>query len=262
MFEFQLHAVGPQIYGGLVVLPMDQARGALQAYREAVKSMPEELTVWAVLRQAPPLPFLPPEVHGKPVAVFAVCYSGPVENGPAVVEPIRQLGTPYGEHLGAMPYVAWQKAFDPLLTPGARNYWKSHDFSDISDGLFDTLIDAASRLPSPQCEIFLGQLGGQAGRVPPDAMAYPSRNAKFIVNVHSRWDNAADDAACIGWARDFFDAAAPFSLGSVYVNFMTAEETSRIGAAYGANFARLVTIKARYDPHNLFRHNQNIQPSA
>jgi hypothetical protein len=179
-----------------------------------------------------------------------------------VVEPIRQLGTPYGEHLGAMPYVAWQKAFDPLLTPGARNYWKSHDFGDLSDGLFDTLIDAASRLPSPQCEIFLGQLGGYVGRVPPDAMAYSSRNTKFIVNVHSRWDNAADDAACIGWARDFFDAAAPFSLGTVYVNFMTAEDSSRVSAAYGPNYARLVTIKARYDPHNLFRHNQNIRPSS
>jgi FAD/FMN-containing dehydrogenase len=260
MFEFQLHAVGPQIYGGLVVLPMDQARDALQAYRRAAESMPEELTVWSVLRKAPPLPFLPPEVHGQPVAVFAVCYSGPVENGPVVVEPIRQLGTPHGEHLGVMPYASWQKAFDPLLTPGARNYWKSHDFGELSDDLFDALIDAASRVPSPQCEIFLGQLGGQAGRVAPDAMAYPNRNAKYIVNVHARWDDAADDAACISWARDFFDAAAPFSLGSVYVNFMTEEETTRISAAYGPNYTRLVAIKSRYDPHNLFRHNQNIQP--
>jgi FAD/FMN-containing dehydrogenase len=262
MFEFQLHAVGPQIYGGLVVLPMDQARDALAAYRDAVDAMPEELTVWAVLRQAPPLPFLPAEAHGKPVAVFAVCYSGPVENGPSVVEPVRKFGTPYGEHLGAMPYVAWQKAFDPLLTPGARNYWKSHDFGELTDGLFDTLIDSASRLPSPQCEIFLGQLGGQAGRVPPDAMAYPNRNARYIANVHSRWTDAADDAACISWARDFFDQAAPFSLGSVYVNFMTEDEAGRVNAAYGPNFARLATIKSRYDPHNLFRNNQNIRPAA
>jgi FAD/FMN-containing dehydrogenase len=261
MFEFQLHAVGPQIYGGLVVLPMQQARDALQAYREAVKSMPEELTVWGVLRQAPPLPFLPADVHGQPVAVFAVCYSGPVENGPAVVEPVRRFGTPHGEHLGAMPYVAWQKAFDPLLTPGSRNYWKSHDFSDLSDGLFDTLIEAASHLPSPQCEIFLGQLGGRAGRVPADAMAYSNRNANYIINVHSRWEDPADDAACIGWARDFFDKATPFSLGSVYVNFMTEEESSRVRAAYGPNYARLAAIKGRYDPHNLFRHNQNIQPA-
>ncbi|ANN67409.1 FAD-binding oxidoreductase [Bordetella bronchialis] len=262
LFEFQLHAVGPQIYGGLVVLPIEQAREALQAYREAAKAMPEELTVWAVLRQAPPLPFLPPAVHGRGVAVFAVCYSGPVENGPLVVEPIRQFGTPHGEHLGVMPYTAWQKAFDPLLAPGSRNYWKSHDFGELSDDLFDALLDAASRLPSPQCEIFLGQLGGQAGRVAPDAMAYPNRNARYIVNVHSRWEDASDDAACIGWARDFFDAAAPFSLGSVYVNFMTEEESTRINAAYGANYTRLVAIKSRYDPHNLFRHNQNIRPSA
>ncbi|CAM3411320.1 FAD-linked oxidase [Bordetella sputigena] len=260
MFEFQLHPVGPQIYGGLVVFPMAQAREALHAYREAARSMPEELTVWAVLRKAPPLPFLPAEAHGQPVIVFAVCYSGPVQNGPPVTEPIRQFGTAYGEHLGAMPYTAWQKAFDPLLTPGARNYWKSHDFGDLSDDLFDTLIDSASRLPSPQCEIFLGQLGGHAGRIAPDAMAYPNRDAKFIVNVHSRWDSPADDAACIGWAREFFGAAAPFALGSVYVNFMTEEESARINAAYGVNYTRLRAIKGRYDPHNLFRHNQNIPP--
>ncbi|ARP82120.1 FAD-linked oxidase [Bordetella genomosp. 8] len=260
MFEFQLHAVGPQIYGGLVVFPMAQAREALRAYRAAAQSMPEELTVWAVLRKAPPLPFLPTETHGQPVIVFAVCYSGPVQNGELVTEAVRQFGTAYGEHLGAMPYTAWQKAFDPLLTPGARNYWKSHDFDELSDDLFDTLIDSASRLPSPQCEIFLGQLGGHAGRIPPDAMAYPNRNARFIVNVHSRWESPTDDAACIGWAREFFDAAAPFALGSVYVNFMTEEESTRISAAYGPNYTRLRAIKGRYDPHNLFRHNQNIAP--
>ncbi|ARP86481.1 FAD-binding oxidoreductase [Bordetella genomosp. 9] len=261
-FEFELHPLGPQIYGGLLVLPMEQAANALRAYRAAAAAMPEELTVWAVLRLAPPLPFLPPETHGKPVAVFAMCYSGDVEDGPQAVEPLRHFGTPYGEHLGAMPYVAWQKAFDPLLTPGARNYWKSHDFADLQDGLFDTLIDAAGRLPSPQCEIFLGQLGGKAGRVPPDAMAYANRDAKYIVNVHARWNDAADDAACIGWARDFFDRAAAFALGSVYVNFMTDDESARIDAAYGPNIARLRTVKARYDPHNLFRHNQNIRPDA
>jgi FAD/FMN-containing dehydrogenase len=262
LFEFELHAVGPQVYGGLVVLPGEQAGTALRAYREAARSMPKELTVWSVLRLAPPLPFLPPEVHGKPVAAFAVCYTGPIENAPGAVEAVRQFGTPYGEHLGAMPYTAWQKAFDPLLAPGARNYWKSHDFGELSDGLLDALCDAAARLPSPQCEIFLGQLGEQTTRMPPDAMAYANRDTQFIVNVHARWTDPADDPACIAWARDFADKAAQFALGSVYVNFLTEDESHRINAAYGANFARLSAIKARYDPHNLFRHNQNIRPAA
>ncbi|MGP8436995.1 FAD-binding oxidoreductase [Paraburkholderia fungorum] len=261
-FEFALHPVGPLVYGGLVVLPLDQAKSALQQYRAAAEQMPDELSVWAVLRLAPPLPFLPPEVHGKPVIVFAMCYTGPVENGPSVVENVRGFGTPVGEHLGPMPYAMWQQAFDPLLTPGARNYWKSHNLDGIPDGLVDALLEAISTLPSPQCEIFFGQIGAQTSRVPVEATAYSSRDMQYAMNVHGRWDNASDDERCIAWARAFFDAAAPFALGSVYVNFMTQEEGGRVADAYGPNYERLVAVKHRYDPQNLFRHNQNIRPSA
>ncbi|MFM0208958.1 FAD-binding oxidoreductase [Paraburkholderia sediminicola] len=261
-FEFALHPVGPLVYGGLVVLPFDQAKSALLQYRTAVEQMPEELSVWPVVRLAPPLPFLPPEAHGKPVIVFAMCYSGPVENGPSVVEVVRGFGTPVGEHLGPMPYAMWQQAFDPLLAPGARNYWKSHNLDKISDGLIDALLDAIGTLPSPQCEIFLGQIGGQTCRVPVDATAYSSRDALYAMNVHGRWDDANDDERCVAWARAFFAAAAPFALGSVYVNFMTQEEGGRVADAYGPNYERLVAVKNRYDPHNLFSHNQNIRPAA
>ncbi|MDT8839117.1 FAD-binding oxidoreductase [Paraburkholderia fungorum] len=261
-FEFALHPVGPLVYGGLVVLPLDQAKSALQQYRAAAEQMPDELSVWAVLRLAPPLPFLPPEAHGKPVIVFAMCYTGPVENGPSVVENVRGFGTPVGEHLGPMPYAMWQQAFDPLLTPGARNYWKSHNLDGIPDGLVDALLEAIGTLPSPQCEIFFGQIGAQTSRVPVEATAYSSRDTQYAMNVHGRWDNASDDERCIAWARAFFDAAAPFALGSVYVNFMTQEEGGRVADAYGPNYERLVAVKHRYDPQNLFRHNQNIRPSA
>ncbi|MFM0030246.1 FAD-binding oxidoreductase [Paraburkholderia madseniana] len=261
-FEFALHPVGPLVYGGLVVLPIDQAKNALLKYRTAAEQMPEELSVWAVLRLAPPLPFLPPEVHGKPVIVFAMCYSGSIENGPSVVEAVRGFGTPVGEHLGPMPYAMWQQAFDPLLTPGARNYWKSHNLDKISDGLIDALLDAIGKLPSPQCEIFFGQIGAQTSRVPVEATAYSSRDTQYAMNVHGRWDDASDDERCIAWARAFFDAAAPFALGSVYVNFMTQEEGGRVADAYGPNYERLGAVKNRYDPDNLFRHNQNIRPAA
>jgi FAD/FMN-containing dehydrogenase len=262
LFEFALHPVGPMVFGGLVVLPLEQARSALEQYRRAVKTMPEELSVWVVMRLAPPLPFLPSEVHGKPVIVFAICYNGAIENGPAAVEAVRQFGKPYGEHLGAMPYAMWQQAFDPLLAPGARNYWKSHNLADVSDGLISALMDAVGTLPSNQCEIFLGQVGGQMSRVAVDATAYPSRDTQYVMNVHGRWDNPADDSRCIEWARDFFDAATPFAQGSVYVNFLTEEESARVGAAYGPNYDRLVVVKTQYDPRNLFRHNQNIQPRS
>jgi FAD/FMN-containing dehydrogenase len=262
MFEFQLHEVGPQIFGGLLVLPLAQAKEALVKYRAAAETMPDELSVWAVLRQAPPLPFLPADVHGKPIVAFAVCYSGAVEDGPRAIEPLRQFGTPYGEHLGPMPYTAWQKAFDPLLAPGARNYWKSHNLAELQDGLLDAVIDAIENLPSQQCEIFFGQIGAQTTRVPVEATAYSSRAANFVMNVHGRWDDASDDAACIAWARAFFDASAPFAQGSVYVNFLTQDEPERISAAYGPNFGRLVDVKTRYDPHNLFCNNQNIKPDG
>ncbi|RAR52619.1 FAD/FMN-containing dehydrogenase [Paraburkholderia unamae] len=262
MFEFALHPVGPEVYGGLVVLPIDAAKEALAHYREASAAMPENLTVWSVLRLAPPLPFLPPEVHGKPIIAFAICYTGSLDSAADAVEPVRRFGKPYGEHLGPMPYAAWQKAFDPLLTPGARNYWKSHNLATLPDGLIDTLLDAIARLPSPQCEIFFGQIGGATLRVAADAMAYPNRDALYVMNVHGRWTDAADDARCIDWARGFFEASAPYALGSVYVNFLTEDERARVEAAYGPNMARLIAIKTRYDPDNLFRHNQNIQPDA
>jgi len=260
-FEFDLHPLGPLVYGGLVVLPFGNAKDALVSYRAAAPAMPEELAVWAVARLAPPLPFLPPDVHGQPVLVFAMCYTGPVENGPAAVEHVRGFGAPLGEHLGPMPYETWQQAFDPLLTPGARNYWKSHNLADIDDGLIDALIRAIDTLPSPQCEIFFGLIGRQTQRVAVDATAYPNRDTLYAMNVHGRWDDARDDNRCIAWAREFFEAARPFALGSVYVNFMTQEESGRIAEAYGPNYERLVAVKNRYDPGNLFRHNQNIRPT-
>lgn len=262
MFEFALHEVGPQIYGGLVVLPLSEARSALIKYRAAAEQMPDDLTVWAVLRQAPPLPFLPPEVHGKPIVAFAVCYTGPIENGPQATEEVLRFGEPVGTHLDPMPYTKWQQAFDPLLTPGARNYWKSHNLTQLSDGLLDVLIEAIHNLPSSQCEIFFGQIGAQTERVASDATAYPNRGAKFVMNVHGRWNETTDDTACVRWARNFFKDTTPFALGSVYVNFLTEDEPERIAEAYGANFDRLVKVKTQYDPENLFRNNQNIAPAT
>ncbi len=160
------------------------------------------------------------------------------------------------------PFTAWQTVLDPLLTPGMRNYWKSHDFLELSDGLIDVLIEHARRIPDPQTEIAFAQLGGAVSRVPADATAYAHRDAQFVMNVHGRWEDPAKDAACIGWARQLFEAAAPFATGGVYVNFLTQDEQGRVPAAYGGNYARLVALKKKYDPGNLFRVNQNIGPAA
>jgi FAD/FMN-containing dehydrogenase len=262
LFEFQLHPVGPEVFSGLVVFPFAQARALLTKYRDFVDQMPEELNAWVVLRKAPPLPFLPAEVHGKEVAIFPFLYVGNIEAGKRAIEPLRRFGQPHGEHFGLQPYTAWQKAFDPLLAPGARNYWKSHNFSDMPEGAIDHVIDYAGKLPGSQSEIFIGLVSGQANRVPKEATAYCHRDAKFVLNVHTRWDKAEDDKACVSWARDFFNATAPFATGGVYVNFLSQDESGRVSAAYGSSYARLAQLKTQYDPGNVFRMNQNIKPAA
>ena len=262
MFEFQLHPVGPEVLSGLIVFPFDQAKQILTQYRDMVKSMPDDLSVWVVLRQAPPLPFLPAEVHGKEVVVLAIFSTMKTDDALRAIDPLHTFGKACGQHVGAMPYTAWQRAFDPLLTPGARNYWKSHNFTELSDDAIDTLISYVARLPSPQSEIFLGLIGGQANRVPIDATAYPHRNVLYAMNVHTRWNDSSEDDKCIAWAREFFSAAAPYAAGSVYINFLTGDEGERIHEAYGPNYDRLVRMKNKYDPKNLFRQNQNIKPAA
>ena len=261
-FEFRLHPVGPMVLSGLIVHPFARARELLAGYREAAAKAPDELTQWVILRKAPPLPFLPADVHGKEILVFAVCYVGDERDGNRALEPLRALGEPIADVIGMQPFTGWQSAFDPLLTPGAYNYWKSHNFVELGDGLLDVLVSQAASLPTEECEIFIGQLGGAASRVAPDAMAYPHRNANFVMNVHTRWRQAADTQRSIDWARKLFAETAPYATGGVYVNFMPEDETDRVSSAYGTNYARLAALKSEYDPGNLFRLNQNVQPSA
>jgi FAD/FMN-containing dehydrogenase len=260
-FEFRLHKVGPEVLAGLIVHPLDAARDVLRFCRDFIATTPQEFVCWYVLRKAPPLPFLPAEWHGKEILALAVCYSGDVKEGERVAKPLRSFGTPIADVIGPMPFVAWQTILDPLLTPGMRNYWKSHDFREMSDGLIDALIAHARRIPDPQTEIAFAHLGEGVTKVPKEATAYTHRDAVFVMNVHGRWDNPANDTKCIGWARELFQAAAPFATGGVYVNFMTQEEQDRVRSAYGSNYDRLVTLKRKYDPNNLFRLNQNIQPA-
>ena len=259
-FEFRLFPVGPEILAGLIVLPIADAVPAMKKYRDFVANLPDETNVWVVLRKAPPLPFLPEEVHGKEVLVFAVFHAGDPDEGMKALDPLRGFGTVLGEHIGVQPFTAWQTAFDPLLTPGARNYWKSHNFAELKDEAIEVAVKYARSLPTAQCEIFFGMLGGEVARISPDATAYPHRDANFVLNVHGRWDDAGDDNRCISWARKFFKESAPYATGGVYINFMTEEETDRVRAAFGSSYDRLVAAKKKYDPENLFRLNQNISP--
>lgn len=259
-FEFRLHKLGPQVLAGLVVHPLSEAETVLPHYREALESAPDELTCWAVMRRAPPLPFLPAEWHGREVLILAMCHCGTIADGEAATARLRSIGNPIADVVGPAPFAAWQQAFDPLLAAGARNYWKSHDFIALSAATIKLLVDAARHLPGPECEIFIAHVGGAAGRVPAGATAFPQRSSHFVMNVHARWQEPSMDQSCIRWARELFAAAKPFSAGTAYINFMPADEGDRVREAYGASYDRLVALKRRYDPTNLFRMNQNVAP--
>lgn len=258
-FEFDLHKVGPEVLSGPVIYPISSGREVLHRYREFAEEMPEDLNIWAVLRKAPPFPFLPEDVHGKEVLILACIWLGKAGAGEKALEPLYEFGPVLGTGVGPHPYAGWQAAFDPLLTPGSRNYWKSHNFTELQDGLLDEALRYTANLPSDQTEIFFGRLGGAVNQVPSDTTAYPHRDAEYVMNVHTRWEDPAEDDKCITWAREYFEATAPYATGGVYSNFVPDGDDVP-ESMYGPNQERLVQLKRKYDPKNLFRLNQNIRP--
>jgi FAD/FMN-containing dehydrogenase len=256
-FEFTLHEVGPTVTAGLLIYPFEEAESVLQHYRRCTQTLSDDVTIWMVQRQAPPLPALPAKWHGKEVVILATCHVGASTAAEKELEELREWGEPIVDLIGPHTFASWQQAFDPVLTPGERNYWKSHNFTEISDDVIDLIVDYGGRLPSNQTEIFFAKLGGAVNRVAPDGTAYPHRDTEFVMNVHARWSDAKDDARCMAWAREFFQATKPHASGGVYVNFIPEDE-DRVANAYGPNLARLKELKKKYDPHNLFRINQNI----
>lgn len=161
-----------------------------------------------------------------------------------------------------MPFTQWQKAFDPLLTEGARNYWKSHDVAEVSDPAAGVIASAVEALPTDECEVFFGHIGGQATRFATTDTAWPNRSSHFAVNAHTRWRDPADDGRCVAWARRLYDALTPHAMGSRYVNSIAKGDGGDIRELYGENFERLASIKAAVDPQNLFRANINIVPAG
>lgn len=258
-FRFKLHHVGPKIVSGPVVFDLKEGKGVLSNWREYCKNCPEEMTVWAVIRNAPPFPFIDSKYHGQPVVILVGVYNGPEDKGKESLSLLRKCGNPIGDGIALHDFESFQKAFDPMLTPGARNYWKSHNFKEISDDLIDTILQYAATLPSPLSEIFLGQMGGKTNKVDKSATAYPHRDVEFIMNVHTRWNDKKNDEPCITWARLFYEAAKPFSSGGIYVNFVS-EGDDNVHGAYMENAKRLRDLKLKYDPDNILRFNLNINP--
>jgi FAD/FMN-containing dehydrogenase len=262
-FTFDLRDVGPEVFAGLVVHPLSAGSDFLKFYQDFTASAPDDLAVFVVVRHAPPLPFLPADVHGEKILAALFVYQGDQTGGEKVVAPLRAFGHPLGEHVGMVPFIEWQRQFDSLNGPGAHNYWKSHNVTAISDGLIDTIIKYAEAFPSPHCEILTAHLGGEINRRPADQTAYAHRQDPYVMNIHTRWLDLNDTDRCVTWAKELFEAAKPYSSGGVYVNFLSNEGKERVRDAYPkAVYERLVQLKNKYDPNNVFRFNQNIAPSG
>ncbi|WNJ19684.1 FAD-binding oxidoreductase [Pontibacter sp. G13] len=260
-FEFDCVDAGPEIYSGAIVKAFEDRVSYLKFHRDFVEQMSEDLTAWTVMRHAPPLPFIPEQYHGKMVMLVPFCWLGDEESGREATQPIRDAGTTLGDGSAMHPYVGWQQAFDPLVSHGARNYWKSHHLKSLSDDCIEVLADFANRLPSAETEIFTAHMAGATTAPGRPELPISMQGCPFVLNVHTRWRNRADDDTCIQWARDFHAATQPFANG-VYVNFLTDQNQARAKAAYNEKtWNKLVEVKQKWDPSNLFRVNMNIKPS-
>ena len=253
-FEYQLHPVGPSVLAGLLIWPRDMARDVFRAYREFTQGVPENASAYAGLGTSP---------DGVPIAVVIAFHHGPTEEGEALFAPLRRLGPPVADMLQPMPYTSAQSMLDALNPPGNRVYWKSSILRNIDDDVLETIIDAEASRPSPLSAALIEFYGGAINRVGAQDTAYPLRDATYALNAVSAWTDPAQDSANIDWARHAWDAVQPYSPGSVYVNFLGVgdEGDERVKAAYGANYARLASLKATYDPLNLFHLNHNINPA-
>lgn len=267
-FEFAARPLGPAVTAGIAVHPLENGREVLALYRELAAAAPEELSLLLVLRKAPPAPFIPEEMHGRPIAAIAVCHPEPGDAAERAVGPIRRCGPPAADNIQAKPFNAHQTLLDAAQPKGRHYYWKSDYIADFPQGIDDVLLGAAERLTSPHSGILVMQLGGAIARVGRHESAVGYRDAGHVVNIAGSWEDPKEPAERhIGWARETFEALQPFSMGGGYVNFLTADELaeksgSRVRAAFdGDTYERLRRLKRSWDPDNLFRHNQNITPA-
>jgi FAD/FMN-containing dehydrogenase len=259
-FEFRLNPVGPIVVSGPILWPMDQSPEVLRFYRDWIKDAPDELTTIVVHRHAPPLPVVPPELHGKPVVAVICCYAGPVEEGERVVRPMKEFGSPLLDLCGPQPFVALQSMFDPSFPQGWWYYFRSCNLAELSDDVIDIIADRALQMTSPLTAFPIFQLGGAISRVGEEATAYTGRGAGHTVNINATTATRDGFDEEREWSRSFWSALAPYHT-NVYVNFLMEEGEDRIRQAYGQEkLDRLQGLKRTYDPDNFFRLNQNIAP--
>lgn len=260
--DYSLFPVGPEVVGGPVAWPASEASKVLELYRTLAETAPPELTLAALVRPAPPAPWLPKKIHGKPIVALLACYSGQPDEGEKVVAPIKAFGEPLGDVLVRRPYTQMQSLLDATQPKGRRYYWKSEYLPRIEPALCEKVIKHAARIPSPHSAVILFQIEGALNQLEEEHSPVGNRDARYVLNLAGSWEQADEDRTNVEWAREAWKDMKSFSTGGTYINFLTEDEgRERIDAALGKGLKRLAEVKGNWDSQNVFRTNRNIKPA-
>jgi FAD/FMN-containing dehydrogenase len=259
-FEFRLHPV-KDIYGGPMFYELSEAENVLRFFREYIADAPEEMGAFPAFQIAPPLPFIPEDRHGDTFIAMVACWAGPVEQGEGAFRPFHDVAPVVAEFVGPAPYPAMNSAFDALYPPGElQHYWKASYVKELTDDAIAAHVQHGADVPVVSSTMHIYPINGAAHRVASDATAFAYRDANFAAVIAGMWPDPAQNEANTKWVRDYYDAVAPHSEEGGYINFMSGDDQDRIKANYKGNYERLVDVKRKYDPGNLFHLNQNIKP--
>jgi FAD/FMN-containing dehydrogenase len=258
-FEFELHPV-QEVYGGPLFFEIEHAGDVLRFYREFIQDAPEAFGGFPAWQIAPPLEFIPEDRHGDTFLAFIACWAGDAAEGERRIQQLRDVAPVVAEHVGSMPYAALNSAFDALYPPGLQHYWKANFVKELTDEAIDVHLRHGPSVPTVNSTMHIYPINGAVQRVGADETAFAYRDATFATVIVGVWPEPADNEANVKWVRDYYDATAPLSEEGGYINFMAGDDQERISANYKGNYDRLVQVKRRYDPDNLFHLNQNIKP--
>ena len=261
-FEFRLHEVGPEVLAGQIMHRLDDTPNLLRSFREFMRNAPDELQVYPFFLRIPPIDAFPEEFHGQVVLDFVVFHEDAGPAGEAALRPLLELGDPIMTAVGPQSYSSVMGAFDEGLPAGQRYGSRAHYLDGISDDVIDTIMAHMPGMAGPLTVAYLDVLGGAPSRVDPSATAFPHRDARYAFHIMPGWTDHDDDEQVMAWANALHDAMGHHATGGVYVNLLGPDEEDRIRAAYGTNYDRLVEVKKKWDPENLFRGNYNINPSG
>jgi FAD/FMN-containing dehydrogenase len=263
-FEYRLHPVGPEVMFAFVFYLGERAREVLRRLNEYAAQAPDEVSPLGVLGRVPHDDLFPEERHGEQYVAVLAMYAGGVEEGERALAPLRELGEPIADFSGPMPYVEAQKLLDEDYPDGGRYYWKSTNVNGLGDEAIDYLIALAEAAPSDHSTIDVWYQGGALGRVGAEESAFGDRSAPVLLGIEANWEEPRDDEANVAWVRGTVSGMRRFSGGGTYLNFpgFLEEGQELMRDAYGENYQRLVALKNEYDPANVFRLNQNVEPTA